>query len=260
MVEKSKPYLQWIFSAVLCLPAVGIFVWSFVKLFMGFVIDGVFLYRFWILPLLTIGLVFLLFRWQLPFLAKGLLSVLITLGFLALSFFSSICGGVVVHRYRGEEALARYGESTIMDKAIFPVAETLGSAEQVEYYETENFNVFYHTSNVLICCYAQEDYAARVANLSEQFEFQQEPVVDGDHSCESSVEIGGYTFRLLSVDNSIYYKSNYFPNYFPKKVWIVGQNDKTREIVYISFADDELDYISSLKDHIKNDCGWRYIR
>jgi len=35
---------------------------------------------------------------------------------------------------------------------------------------------------------------------------------------------------------------------------------KTYYIIYISFYDDDIDYLTSLSEFINDDCGWKYIR
>ena len=62
------------------------------------------------------------------------------------------------------------------------------------------------------------------------------------------------THGALSVEDERYGYS------YPKKMGFVGTNDQTCEIVYLSFADDDLDYIESLSDFISNSCGFKHIR
>jgi hypothetical protein len=47
---------------------------------------------------------------------------------------------------------------------------------------------------------------------------------------------------------------------YPKRLMFVATNDETNEIVYLSFYDDDLDYIVSLGDFLIDDCGWKHIR
>lgn len=43
-------------------------------------------------------------------------------------------------------------------------------------------------------------------------------------------------------------------------MYLIATNDATREIVYLFFFDDDLDYIEDLDEFIRNDCGWKHIR
>ena len=68
--------------------------------------------------------------------------------------------------------------------------------------------------------------------------------------CDPTVELDGYFFRTLSIEEFNY----------PKRLMFVATNDETNEIVYLSFYDDDLDYIVSLGDFLSDDCGWKHIR
>lgn len=257
MAEKSKQIFRWILGVWLCLLPAGVFIHGTVKLFFGTVINSSFVLRCWVLPIVTIGVVVLLLRSKVLVLAKTIWAVLIALLFLAVSFFL-ILGGVHTekHRYRGEDALETYNESFAVTEEVFPVAEELGTVEKAEYYEIHtDIAIFSSDTQALICQYGEEEYAKQAAAAAEAFVFQQETVVLNDSSCEPSAEIKGYTFYLLSVEKDVYEWAEY-----PKRLLLFGRNDKTRELVYMQFYDADLDYIVSLKDFIKRDCGWKYIR
>jgi hypothetical protein len=70
------------------------------------------------------------------------------------------------------------------------------------------------------------------------------------YECEPVVELDGYTFRTLSLEDFNY----------PKRLMFVATNDDTKQIVYLSFYDDDLDYIVSLEEFLMDDCGWKHIR
>ena len=46
----------------------------------------------------------------------------------------------------------------------------------------------------------------------------------------------------------------------PKRLGFVATNDATGEIVYLSFWNDDVDYIKNLPEFILENCGWRHIR
>lgn len=101
--------------------------------------------------------------------------------------------------------------------------------------------------NALICAYDEDTYSQQKALLEEKYVFQTDAVKG-----EATAEVDGYYFRMLS-------KNEYEMNY-PKEVVLIATNDETNEIVYMSFYDDDLDYIDSLDEFILEDCGWQYIR
>ena len=77
-------------------------------------------------------------------------------------------------------------------------------------------------------------------------------IIDDRTNQERTTDIDGYSFRMLSTDE---YDMNY-----PKDVALIATNDETKEIVYLSFHDQDIDYIDSMDKFILDDCGWKHIR
>lgn len=179
---------------------------------------------------------------------KSVLSSVILLLFLITFFFSSLLvGWTQVKRYEGNAAAQRY---SLLESELLPDLTELGKPTHMEYYRLFSYYfIFSCEADGLICSYNQEDYAIQKAKLDTTYIFQAEKTED---NFDPMVEIDGYQFRMLS--------SKEYDLYYPKKMILVGCSDDTNEIVYLEFYDIDLDYITSLKDFIMDECGWKYIR
>lgn len=64
--------------------------------------------------------------------------------------------------------------------------------------------------------------------------------------------LDGYVFKTLSLEN---YNLTY-----PKQLYFIGTSDATREIIYISFSDIDLDYVyEQFNDFLKHECDWKHF-
>ena len=153
--------------------------------------------------------------------------------------------------YRGEKAAERYSESLPM-----PELTELGSPADLEYHDYfSQMGIFFTCdSDVLIASYPEGEYQRQKALLEERFVFQGSPIASNGKKVPASVELEGYVFRFLDTEGA------YERLYFPKRLMLIGTNDAQKEIVYLLFYDDDLDYISSVESFLCNDCGWEHIR
>ena len=158
--------------------------------------------------------------------------------------------------YHEGESVSQY-ESVPKAFSCMPNLSDVGEPEKVEYYDYFSQQGIFFTcdTDVLICRYAESEYPEQKAIVLDAYVFQQEPLIACGYSCESTAQIDGYCFRMLAVSD------NYGEElYFPKRMVFVATNDQTNEIVYMSFCDDDLDYIDSLTDFILYTCGWTHMR
>lgn len=140
------------------------------------------------------------------------------------------------------------------DNSPMPLLSEIAQPTKLDYYNyySSHFGIFTCDSNTLICKYNEEMYTEQKELLDKKYIFQSNTVNDYGYNDEQATELDDYSFRLLSIDD---YKINY-----PKAVFLIATNDTENEIVYMSFYNDDLDYIESLSEFIKEDCGWVYIR
>lgn len=126
----------------------------------------------------------------------------------------------------------------------------------MDYYDYEcTLSLFQSESDTLICRYGPEEYEKEKAALEERYVFQNKAMTAGGYTCQPSTTLDGYVFRALSFEGEYAGQNGY-----PYRMTFIATNDATHEIVYLSFCDDDLDYIEDLTEFIRNDCGWKHIR
>ena len=198
---------------------------------------------YFLIPLLAVGVLALCIFSNSKSWKKYILCGVILVVFLITFFFASlIVGWTQLERYEGDKAVQQYS-SSVSENKLMPKLSELGNPEKIEYYNLFSaFFIFSYETDGLICTYTQEEYAIQKARLDTTYNFQ----------AEKAVEIDGYQFRMLSVDE-------YYLDY-PHEVVLIGCSDDTNEIVYLEFYDIDLDYITSLEEFIADECGWKYVR
>ncbi len=159
-----------------------------------------------------------------------------------------------VWHYENDKATTQYlaAEKNEQMPSLTELGETIG----IDYYKVSSAEyIFSWNTNYLCCRYSPTEYENQKKQLDEKYIFQIKNITDGGSSCEPSLELEDYVIRALSTEGE-YDESIYWP----KKTMFIAFSDKEKEIIYISYEDTDLDYISSLKDFIITDCGWNYIR
>ncbi len=225
----------------------------------GTIVNLTFLLGFVILPC---GAFFLLYRLifsGVKTLQKTGFAILILAVFLISSGYVTYWGNLeLLNCYRDEEIGEHYDE-VITNFYEMPRLSDIGQVESVEHcdYYSSQASFFTCEGDALICKYDIGEYETQKALLAEKYVFQSEPMVACGHSCEPAAEIDGYLFRVLSIGND---EASFGEYQYPKCMVLIATNDTTQEIVYLSFYDDDLDYIESLSDFILNDCGWKHMR
>lgn len=168
----------------------------------------------------------------------------------------SLGGYVRVGHFDGEEAVGQYA-SVKEEHALMPSLSEVGQPTEIECHKVRSFQfIFSWDTDYLICRYTPEEYETEKSRLDDIYIFQEKAIIDSDACCEPSAELEGYVFRMLSTEGE--YERREID--YPKRIMLVACSDEAKEIVYVAYEDVDLDYISSLPDHITDDCGWKYIR
>ena len=169
---------------------------------------------------------------------------------LSLLFLGAFQPYEFLDHYENDEVQVHYAENS---NELMPQLSEISNPQKVDYYhyEGEGF-IFFWQSDSLICKYSDEEYFKQKASLDEKYVFQTDVIKWDEHICEPTIEIDGYSFRMLSRNE---YEMDY-----PKDVVFIATNDETREIVYICYNDQDRDYIESLEEFILDECGWKHIR
>lgn len=187
---------------------------------------------------------------------KGVMPVLVVITYVVVFFFSSAFFSVYARaeHYEGTQAELRYSEVT-RENPLMPDWSEVGQPVTKEYYHTFIQKLFFFSNtDYLICRYTPEDYEQEKAELETEYVFQTEPIVDQYKGVLPTAEVGGYQFRVLSLEE---YKKQLD---YPKKLILIGYSDDAKEIVYAFFDDMDLDCMESLEAFIVDEFGWKYIR
>jgi hypothetical protein len=163
------------------------------------------------------------------------------------------------HRYTGEDVDEEYS-AAVCNFKIIPTLDEIGEPISTEYYDYSLYSLFDFTleTGFLICEYTEDEYFRQKVLKDEKYVFAKEPAEILGYACEPDAEIDGYVFR--GVDANIKYGECDCLHHFPKSLVLIGTNDLTHEIVYMTYFNNDLDYIHSFSDHILNECGWKYMR
>lgn len=217
----------------------------------GMILTSSFIFTFFALPLIAILLFFIILVKVKKTWAKVVMCIVVLLA--SLFCFVGFCGFQkyeIVNHYENEEVQVHYAENS---NELMPRLSELSNPQKVDYYhyEGEGF-IFLWQSDSLICKYSDEEYLEQKASLEEKYVFQTDVIKWDEHICEPTIEIDGYSFRMLSRNE---YEMDY-----PKDVVFIATNDETREIVYVCYNDQDRDYIESVEEFILDECGWKHIR
>lgn len=218
------------------------------------VFTGGFAFVYIFMPLMAAGLLAWCIFSDGTILKKGMISGAILVLFAVLSFFLFVFVGLVqAEHYEGAEAEQLYADVKA-DNTLMPELSAIGQPAGVEYHRVTFHHIFSSETDLLVCRYSSDEYAIQKAALDTDYAFQTEAITNRYDDCQPAVEIDGYRFRLLSTEE---YEETIR---YPKNVILIGYSDDAREIVYIAYENIDLDYISSLKDFVLDDCGWKYVR
>ena len=223
----------------------------------GFVFNVLNCFTFFLLPTLVFGICFLMLRSRWRVWLKWLGCMLAIAAFAFFTFYLLILGPYIHRTYRtGEDALIQCQADWESHDSFFYQLTDWGTPTAAEYqFYDKQMGVFFDTyAYTLICKYTDSDYLAQKAYLEETCRFHTEPLSEPESTITAEYETDGYTFRFLSFDDEEYRLE------YPKYMTILGFNDETREIVYLYFDDDDLDYITSWDHFLTRDCGWNHIR
>jgi hypothetical protein len=250
----TKPRIAaYVISCVIPLLAIGFGIFLLLN---DTILNLNFLIVMIILPIVTSVLLFCTIFSKMRISAKIVVVILLLLIFVVLFIFGFAFGHFEsLRRYEGTKAKQRFGE--IVHWETLPNLDEIGQPYSIEYidYYSSRFLIFTNEVDALICQYTSAEYEMQKSLLEGKYVFQTEPMTASGYSCDPTVSIDGYLFRTLTIDdvygNVIHY---------PKSMAFVAVNDETQEIIYLSAYDDDLDFIQSLEEFLKVDCGWNRIR
>ena len=231
----------------------GILVLGVLLLVRGFIFNQTILYVFILMPLICMLLLMCII---LPEIKTGIkiglivfLTVLLLLSFAFWAFFGTY---EKISVYEGNEAVKQYTQ-TNFDGIPMPELNEIGIPTKLQNYYYCASGIFLGEAEALVCQYSEEEFQTQ-KELLESYDYQKAPIHHYEYTCEPTAVVDGYEFRMLAVgekyDDVLYY---------PKELMLIGVNDTSKEIVYIAYCDQDLDYIPSLEEHIRIACGWQHF-
>lgn len=245
--------IAFVLSALIPLAAIGLGIMLVVA---GAVFNVAFVLTFILLPLSALSLLFILLFSGIKVSKKIVFDIIILVLFVILFLFGYIFGKFeMLEHYENEDAV-KYYEEVADGLNPLPGVSEIGNPQEIEFYDyfSTQFGIFTCDSDVLVCKYSETDYNIQKEELEKKYIFQNEPMEAHGYVCEQNVQIDDYVFGVLSVNGE------YETIYYPKRMILIATNDVSNEIVYMSFYDDDLDYVTSLEDFINEDCGWKRIK
>lgn len=249
----KKRSIAFVIAALL--PLIGIGLGLFL-LAGGFCINRSFVITFMVIPLICTALLALCIFSRMSRTGKVILSILLAFLFAISFLFSSLFVKFEkVTHYTAEETEQYYNAAENINE-LMPSLSEIGNPVTSEYIHINAFQyIFLWDADYLICRYTPDEYELQKKQLAEKFDFREAPIAMESYEFEPTVEIDGYQFRILDECEA------YEPHiWYPKYMVLVGCSDEAREIVYLSFSDTDLDYITSLTEFLQDECGWNYVR
>lgn len=181
-------------------------------------------------------------------------TVLLLLAFLLCSLFGNMIGKFeMLDRYEGTQLASHYRAVTDEFERM-PALDQIGEPENIIYYDyfSSQAGIFTCDADALICRYDREGYELQKETIAHSYRFQEDRIEYWYNNCDPSAELDGWRFHLLAEDET--------GIDYPKRLIFIGFHEQEQQIVYLSFYDDDLDYISDLEAFLLDDCGWKHMQ
>lgn len=123
--------------------------------------------------------------------------------------------------------------------------EKFGKYESIESYKYHSMAIFSQEAYTTIVKYDKDNFESKKSNIESNHKFYSVPV--DDEEAEPVFSYEGFSFRVEISD------------WYPKEMNLVGINEATNEIAFITFYDYDLDTIDDYEEFLEYYCGWRYV-
>jgi len=123
--------------------------------------------------------------------------------------------------------------------------EKFGKYESIESYKYHSMAIFSQEAYTTIIKYDKDNFESKKSNIESNHKFYSVPV--DDEEAEPIFSYEGFSFRVELSD------------WYPKEMNLVGINESTNEIAFITFYDYDLDTIDDYEEFLEYYCGWRYV-
>lgn len=233
-------------------PAALVLVVAAALWFGGFIFNIAFAWTWVLLPLLTVILCHKTIFSELSIGGKIGSMIAVYVIVVPVFLFSLFVGKFEMKWVDRDHELAEVYVNVAAENPFLPAVELVGVTLEQRYIEYESTQAVFFDIHVdtLICRYAPEEYALQKRLIDEQTVFRSEVYTYDEFVCEPAAIIDGYSFRMIDSPDV----------YYPHRLGFIATNDDTCEIVWLSFVDDDLDYIADLSEFILDECGWKHMR
>ena len=123
--------------------------------------------------------------------------------------------------------------------------EKFGEYKNISNYKYHSMAIFSQEAYTTIIKYDKDNFQSKKSNIESNHKFYSVPV--DDEEAEPVFLYEGFSFRVEISD------------WYPKEMNLVGINEATNEIAFITFYDYDLDTIDDYKEFLDYYCGWRYV-
>lgn len=123
--------------------------------------------------------------------------------------------------------------------------EKFGKYESIESYKYHSMAIFSQEAYTTIVKYDKENFESKKSNIESNHKFYSVPV--DEEEAEPAFSYEDFSFRVEVSD------------WYPKEMNLVGINEATNEIAFITFYDFDLDTIDDYEEFLDYYCGWRYV-
>lgn len=123
--------------------------------------------------------------------------------------------------------------------------EKFGEYKNISNYKFHSMAIFSQEAYTTIVKYDEDKFDSEKSNIESNHNFYSVPT--DDEEAEPVFLYGGFNFKVEISD------------WYPKEMNLIGINEATNEIAFITFYDYDLDSISDYEEFLEYDCGWRYI-
>lgn len=241
--------IAFILAALLPLAAIGLGV---ILIAADTIMNGTFIMSYIVLPVLTLLLLMGCIFGNKRIVTKIVLSILILVVFVFLFQLLYVIGKYEALSIYEDDQISPHYTQVEKQAATMPSLSEIGKPVHMTYcnYYSQQMIIFTCDVDYLICQYDDNEYIIQKEQLEEKYTFRVDKMSAHGYDCDPTVELDGYFFSTISGEDF----------YYPKRLMFIATNDDTNEIIYLSFYDDDLDYIVSLVDFLNDECGWKHIR
>lgn len=192
----------------------------------------------------VVSLLFVLIK-KIPDVMRVVLSIILFLFTTAVFVFFTLFGQTIEFRAleNKKEINNYYNENNRYDDD-FDFGK-FGKYESISNYKYHSMAIFSQEAYTTIAKYDDDNFDTEKSKIENSYKFYNTPVENEEAEPVFSYE--GFDFKVEISD------------WYPKEMNLVGINEATNEIAFITFYDYDLDTIDDYKEFLDYYCGWRYI-